>query len=132
MIQKQARIAYLAELKARYNESSKSEKILMLDEFTKTTGYTRKHAIHLLRGRYRHKAGIIKRPRGKTYTELDAVILAKICELFDWIASKRLQPQIAVGIKELQKAGELLFLSDQQKEKLIGISASTIDRLLVS
>lgn len=132
MIQKQARIAYLTELTARYKESSKSEKILMLDEFTKTTGYTRKHAIHLLRGRYRHKVGIIKRPRGKTYTELDAAILAKICELFDWIASKRLQPQIGVGIAELQKAGELLFLPNTQKKKLIGISAATIDRLLVT
>jgi hypothetical protein len=132
MIQKQARIAYLTELTARYNDSSKSEKILMLDEFTKTTGYTRKHAIHLLRGKYRHKDGVIKRPRRRTYTELDAVILAKVCELFDWIASKRVQPQIAVGIAELQKAEELLFLTDTQKKKLIGISASSIDRLLVS
>lgn len=104
----------------------------MLDEFTKTTGYTRKHAIHLLRGKYKHTLEKIKRPRGKTYTEIDARILAKIAALFDWIASKRLQPQIAVGIAELQKAGELLFLSTEQKDKLIGISASSIDRLLVS
>lgn len=51
--------------------------------------------------------------------------------MFDWIASKRTQPQIGVGIKELQKAGELLFLSSEQEEKLKGISASSIDRLLV-
>src|SRR5260370_6062609 len=129
MIQKHVRIAYLIELKVRYNESSKSEKILMLNEFTKTTGYTRKHAIHLLRGIYRHKTGISKRPRGKTYTEFDAVILAKVCGLFDWIASKRVQPQIGVGIAELQKAGELLFLSQQQREKLTGISAASLDVL---
>ncbi len=132
MIQKQARITYLTELKARYERAFKSEKQTMLDEFTKTTGYTRKHAIHLLRGTYRHKAGRIKRPRGKTYTEIDARVIAKICSLFDWIASKRLQPQIAVGIDQLQKAGELLFLTEMQKKKLIGISASSIDRLLVS
>lgn len=132
MIQKQARIAYLTELKARYSFASKPEKQTMLDEFTKTTGYTRKHAIHLLRGKYKHKSEKIKRPRGKTYTAIDARIIAKICELFDWIASKRLQPQIAVGIAELQKAGKLLFLTDAQKKKLIGISASSIDRLLVS
>jgi len=130
-IQKQTRIAYLKELQARYKTAFKGEKSIVLDEFTKTTGYTRKHAIHLLCGSYQHKAGVVKRPRARTYTEIDAVILAKICELFDWIASKRFQPQIAVGITELQKAGELLFLSTEQREKLIGISASSIDRILV-
>jgi len=132
MIQKQVRITYLTELKARYSFATKSEKQTMLDEFTKTTGYTRKHAIHLLRGKYKHRLEKIKRPRGRTYTEIDARILARICDLFDWIASKRLQPQITVGIRELQKVGELLFLTDAQKKKLIGISASSIDRLLVS
>lgn len=132
IIQKQARITYLTELKARYSFASKSEKQTMLDEFTKTTGYTRKHAIHLLRGKYKHKTEKIKRPRARTYTELDAIVLAKIAALFDWIASKRLQPQIAVGITELQKAGELLFLTDTQKKKLISISAASIDRLLVA
>jgi len=130
-IQKQTRIAYLKELQARYKTAFKGEKSIVLDEFTKTTGYTRKHAIHLLCGSYQHKAGVVKRPRARTYTEIDAVILAKICELFDWIASKRFQPQIAVGITELQKAGELLFLSTEQREKLMGISASSIDRILV-
>jgi len=130
-IQKQTRIAYLKELQARYKTAFKGEKSIVLDEFTKTTGYTRKHAIHLLCGSYQHKAGVVKRPRARTYTKVDALILAKICELFDWIASKRFQPQIAVGITELQKAGELLFLSTEQREKLIGISASSIDRILV-
>lgn len=60
------------------------------------------------------------------------MILAKVCALFDWIASKRVQPQIAVGIAALQKTGELLFLSEQQKEKLIGISSASLDRLLVA
>lgn len=129
-IQKQTRITYLKELQTRYETASKVEKSIVLDEFTKTTGYTRKHAIHLLCGSYRHKAGVVRRPRARTYTELDAVILAKVCELFDWIASKRFQPQIAVGITELQKAGELLFLTDEHKEKLIGISPSSIDRIL--
>lgn len=132
IIQKQARIIYLTKLKARYKNASKLEKQTMLDEFTKTTGYTRKHAIHLLRGKYKHTVEKIKRPRARRYTETDALVLAKICELFDWIASKRLQPQIAVGIAELQKAGELLFLSNEQKVKLIDISSSSIDRILVS
>lgn len=119
-------------MKKRYANAEKKEKMVILDEFTKTTGHERKYAIKLLRGWYTHTTSPIKRPRARIYTEIDTVILAKICELFDWIASKRLQPQIAVGIAELQKAGELLFLSNEQKEKLIGISAASIDRLLVS
>ncbi len=122
---------YLSSLKKRYEKAGKKEKAIILDEFTKTTGHERKYAIKLLKGWYTHTTSPIKRPRARKYTELDAVILAKICELFDWIASKRFQPQIAVGITELQKAGELLFLTDKQKEKLIGISPSSIDRILV-
>lgn len=123
---------YLSSLKKRYSQARKKEKAIILDEFTKTTGHERKYAIKLLKGWYTHTTAPIKRPRSKIYTKLDAVILAKICELFDWIASKRIQPQIAVGISELQKAGELLFVTDTQKKKLIGISAASIDRLLVS
>ena len=47
--------AYLEKLKKRYRTTGKREKKVILDEFTKTAGYTRKHAIHLLRGTYRHK-----------------------------------------------------------------------------
>ena len=111
---------YLSSLKKRYSQARKKEKAIILDEFTKTTGHERKYAIKLLRGWYIHTTAPIKRPRAKTYTEYDAVVLARICELFDWIASKRIQPQITVGISELQKAGELLFLTDTQKKKLIG------------
>ncbi len=122
---------YLSSLKERYRYAKKKEKAIILDEFTKTTGHERKYAIKLLRGWYTHTTSPIKRPRATTYTEFDARVLAKICELFDWIASKRVQPQIAVGIAAFQKAGELLFLTDEQKQKLIGISAASIDRILV-
>jgi len=122
---------YLASLKKRYIHAKRKEKIVILDEFTKTTGYERKYAIKLLKGVYIHVTSPIKRARKRRYTEQDAVILERICTLFDWIASKRIQPQIGVGIKELQKAGELLFLTYEQEEKLKGISAASIDRLLV-
>lgn len=122
---------YLSSLKKRYEKSKRKEKIIILDEFTKTTGHERKYAIKLLKGWYTHTTLPIKRPRGRKYSEVDAVILAKICDLFDWIASKRIKPQIAVGIAEFQKAGELLQLSSLHKERLIGISPSSIDRLLV-
>lgn len=122
---------YLKSLKKRYRQAGRKEKTTILDEFTKTTGHERKYAIKLLTGGYTHTTNPIKRPRSKKYTEFDANILAKVCDLFDWIASKRVQPQIAVGIEQLQKAGELSFLTESQKERLVGISAASIDRLLV-
>lgn len=122
---------YIISLKKRYKKAGRKEKTVILDEFTKTTRHERKYAIKLLTGRYTHTTQPIKRPRSKKYTEFDAHILEKVCALFDWISSKRVQPQIAVGIEQLQKAGELSSLTDLQKEKLVGISAASIDRILV-
>ena len=40
---------YLNEIFARYHQSSKEEKKIILDEFCKVCGYHRKYAIKLLR-----------------------------------------------------------------------------------
>lgn len=66
---------YLASLKKRYIHAKRKEKKVILDEFTKTTGYERKYAIKLSRGSYLHVQGPIKRPRGRKYTEQGAIIL---------------------------------------------------------
>ena len=42
---------YLKLLRSRYRAASKKEKGVILDEFVKTTGYSRKHAIALLNGK---------------------------------------------------------------------------------
>ena len=121
--------AYLDKLKQRYDHSTKNEKQVILDEFTKTAGYTRKHAIHLLCGTYKHKQGKIYHPRRKIYGMIDAIILSKVCDLLDWINSKRIQPEIGVAIDSLVLAGELVC-SKEQRKKIIKISPATIDRLL--
>lgn len=118
---------YLEQLKKRYYGSKRKEKQIILDEFTKTTGYTRKHAIHLLRGKYKQK-GFICRPH-RIYTERDAAVLEKVCSFLDWINSKRIKAGLAVGIDQLIAAGELR-LSRENKKRILGISPSTIDRLL--
>ena len=119
---------YLKQLRLRYETASKNQKHIILDELTKTAGYERKYAINLLRGNYKHKAGKISRPRRKTYAVVDAIILTKVCELLDWIASKRVQPEIGVAIDSLVLAGEL-SCSLEQRKKLVKISPATIDRL---
>lgn len=80
-----AKKQYIEQVRKRYFGASKREKQRILDEVTKTTGYGRKHAIAVLRGSYHYKQGKISRPRKRRYELLDAIVLAKICELFDWI-----------------------------------------------
>lgn len=120
---------YLLQLQNRYTKARKPERIIILDEFTKTTGYERQYAGKLLRKKYQYVAKPIKRPRRKTYTIVDAIVLAKVCELLDWINSKRVQPEIGVAIDSLVLAGELVC-SKEQRRKLVKISPATIDRLL--
>ena len=83
---------YLSQLKKRYQIATKPEKKYILDEFTKTTGYGRKHAIAILRELYHYQKGRVYRPRKTIYTSIDATVLSMVADLFDWICSKRLKP----------------------------------------
>ena len=85
---------YLSQLQNRYKTARRKQRIIILDELTKTTGYDRKHAGKLVRGKYRHLMGVIKHPRSLIYTREDADILEKVWELLGWIASKRLKPSL--------------------------------------
>jgi len=120
---------YLNQLRKRYDQANKNEKHTILNELTKTAGYERKYAINLLLGRYKHKEGKVLRPRKRRYDLLDAIVLAKVCVLLDWVNSKRIQPEIGVAIDSLIAAGELVC-SKEQRKKLVKISPATIDRLL--
>jgi len=119
---------YLEQLKKRYKLSRKLEKKIILDEFSKTTGHERKYAIKLLSGWYKHKAGKVHRPH-RIYSLNDTLVLVRVCDLLDWINSKRIKPQIGLAIDSLVEAKELT-VTREQKEKLVKISPATIDRLL--
>lgn len=120
---------YLLQLQERYRKATNQEKKIILTEFVKTTGYDKQHAGKLLRKNYAYVSKPIKRPRKRRYDILDAIVLAKVCELLDWINSKRVQPEIGVAIDSLVAEGELTC-SKEQRKKLIKISPATIDRLL--
>lgn len=120
---------YLKQLRKRYQKARRLEKKIILDEFTKTTRHERKYSIKLLTGWYKYKTGKIKRPHKRIYSYVDAIILAKVCDLLDWINSKRVQPAIAVAIDSLVSAKKIVC-SFEQREKLVKISPATIDRLL--
>lgn len=120
---------YLAQLQKRYRVASKSERKIILGEFSKTSHHEKQYAGKLLRGNYRYTTKPIKRPRKRRYDLFDAIILAKVCKLLDWINSKRIKPQIGIAIDSLVLAGELIC-SKEQRKKLVKISPATIDRLL--
>ena len=120
---------YLLALRDRYNKAAKPEKISILDEFTKTTGYNRKYTIAVLGGLYRYTTKPIKRPRRRLYTMADAIVLSQVCDLLSWINSKRVKPQIGIAIDSLVAQKELVC-SPVQREKLVRVSPATMDRLL--
>lgn len=122
--------AYLAELRRRYRHSTRPERSTMLDEFVKTTGYHRKHAIALLRGRYQPRApgAPIKRPRARVYTAEDERALLRLVALFDGINSKRLRVALDQTLEQLRRQHHL-HVSAQCLEHLQAMSPATMDRI---
>lgn len=115
----------------RYLKACKSDKQKILDEFTLSTGYHRKHAIRVLR----KKVQVQNRHKGKTKTYKTIYngevvwALVLIWEIYGHICSKRLQPFLPEAIKVLERFQEI-ELSNETKELLLKISSASIDRCL--
>lgn len=115
----------------RYLKASKVEKQKMLDEFTATTGYHRKHAIRVLK----NQVQIQNHHKGKTKTYKTIYrgevvqALEQIGEICGQICSKRLQPYLPEAIKVLERCKEINITKDT-KELLLKISSASIDRCL--
>lgn len=138
--------ALTVEIQNRYNKATKKVKSKILDEFCQITGYNRVYAARILRlmvgkvigytrsGGRRIKYVIGKRKRKKAkrpriYTHDVFLALRKIWTVFDFICGKRLAPFMKEAVKKLEKHGEI-DITDSIRDKLLMISASTIDRLL--
>jgi hypothetical protein len=119
---------YLGQLQARYRKAIKKEKSAILDEFVKTTGYHRKHAMAVLNGRRERVRGPIRRPRRAQYGAEEAEALAILAALFDDICSKRLRAAMDVELPRLYRA-DLLRISSVCYERLLRVSPATMDRL---
>lgn len=118
-------------LRPRYLKANKADKQKMLDEFTATTGYHRKHAIRAFKNQRQsqnHRKGKTKTYKAVYRGEVVRV-LEQIWEIYGRICSKRLQPFLAEGIKVLERCHEIEISSDT-KERLLKISHASIDRCL--
>lgn len=132
------------EIARRYRKASRKEKRSILDEFTRTTGYNRKYAIHILthwgktklirvNGKLvKLKAG----PKEKTkrtgrviYGEKVRACIIKIWEFFDFICGKRLAIIIRNNLEALA-ADKSFGIGRKIKPLVQRISPSTIDRIL--
>ena len=135
--------AITKELRDRYQRLSKKEKIIMLNEFIRLTGYNRSYAARALRiKRVLGYLNIVgkrikyvadrksKREKKRFYDKEVFMVLKKIWIICDYICSKRLAPFLSEVIPVLEKHGEI-NLTTRIREKLFKISAATIDRMLV-
>ncbi len=121
----------------RYQRGRKKEKQKMLDEFTELTGYNRSYARTVLRnyGQHggRHERPVVSgRRRAMSRQHYDQKVLEalrRIWMILDFICGKRLVAIMPEVLRRLEYFGE--FKCDaRSREKLLKISAATIDRLL--
>jgi len=138
MKQRQAVTAVTAQ---RYRNGSKKVKQQILNEFCETTGYCRGYARFVLRNHGRQiwlggKRVIVgdvrqrrQRQKPRYYNEAVVQELVKLWELLNYSCGKRLVAIMPELIAKLEQFGELR-LSPSTKEKLLRISATTVDRLL--
>ena len=118
-----------AAVAVRYRSSSKQEKAIILDEFTAVAGFHRKHAIRVLNAGPSAKRAA-KQRRGTVYDEAVRQALVVLWEASDRICGKRLRPLIPLLVDALERHGHL-HLDAVVRQKLLAMSASTIDRMLV-
>ena len=130
-------------LAARYQKSGKKEKSQLLEEFIEMTGYNRVYGAYLLRQEGRQirlspKVVAVadvrpRRPRQRA-RKYDAEVgeaLKQIWQILDYLCGKRLVAILPEVVPLLEKCGELK-LSRQTRQRLLEISAATIDRLLAA
>jgi hypothetical protein len=121
------RKAVTKQMAKRYVRAGKKEKGVMLDELCELTGWTRRHARRALLEP--SPTSRIMAPRFRTYGEEVLGPLRFVWATFGGPAGKRLAPFMAEAIEALERHGEL-EVAPQVREKLLRISAATIDRAL--
>ena len=125
----EARREVIQAVQERYAQASKPDKSRILDEFVALTGFHRKHAIRVLNGSLRD----VRRPRGnraRVYDDAVREALVVLWEASDRVCGKRLKPLLPLLISALERHGHL-ELDEVVRSKLLKISSSTIDRLLI-
>ena len=132
------------EMAEKYQKARKKEKSKILDQFVGITKYVRGYATWLLRNWgwrivvWRGKQRLVlvgqrlahqKRNRPVIYNEKVLAALRQIWEILNFLSGKRLAPYLKEIVPILEKNQELV-IDKETREKLLRMSAATIDRIL--
>lgn len=124
-----------------YQRAGRKEKTVILDQFVEITGYNRVYAARRLRGHGKRvhlgqgmvaqgeAAGCFRRGRGREYGPDLVMPLERIWEALDYVCGKRLVEGLPGALESLERCGEMR-LREEERRKLLKMSASTMDRLL--
>ncbi len=125
---KSERQTYLKAIRSRYRRARKMVRVKILDEFCSVCGYNRKYAIRLLG--QRAKASKKQRTGPKPVYASPELLVALKCIWFasDQMCSKKLKVTIPVWLPFYETVYKAV--SSETQDKLLSISAATIDRVL--
>ena len=115
-------------VRRRYSAAAGAEKRKILDEFIAVTGYHEKSAIRALNAEPAVKKRRT-RVRPSLYDEAVWGALIVLWEASDRVCGKRLRALLPILLPALERNGHL-HLADPMRQKILAMSASTIDRLL--
>jgi hypothetical protein len=126
-----ARREVLSAVAGRYRSAGRADKGRILDELCATTGWHRKHAVRALR---RHgtadATAAAERPcRERKYDATIQDAVTALWEASDRVCGKRLVAMIPTLLPALERHGRLK-LETADRQRVLAISAATIDRLL--
>jgi len=135
--------ALTREISKRYQKAEKKEKTKILNELVKTTGYNRKYILHVLANwgktatvnvnekTVKLTASPGKRRKGggrkPKYSEDFVTVLRKIWAFFSYRCGKILAPFIREHLGFLENP---FRITEKDRELLLSVSPSTIDRVL--
>src|SRR5260370_40955834 len=126
-----ARREVVSAVTERYLSAKRSEKGRILDELCATTGWHRKHAVRGLRQHETVTSYEVGSPRERRrrYDATTKDALTALWEASDRVCGKRLKVMIPILLPALERHGRLK-LGKVDRDRVLAISAATIDRLL--
>ena len=124
-----ARREITAAVVGRYRSAGRADKGRILDELCAVTGWHRKHAVRALASHVAISPEA-RRQRKPTYDAPIRDALVALWEASDRICGKRLKLMIPTLLPSLERHGRLK-LDRADRALVLGVSAATIDRLLV-
>ncbi|MBS3957108.1 MAG: hypothetical protein KGZ40_06240, partial [Clostridiales bacterium] len=121
--------AVTRQLHKQYKSATKREKGAILDTLCTLSGYSRDHAARLLRAGPPSKKPARRRKRKRIYDADVLFALRRVWATLDGLCGKRLAAAMPHVLPSMERHGELM-IDRVVREKLLSVSAATIDRML--